>query len=202
MLSAGGLDEAFWLASSPVHPREVAAVTRDRIVQTDTLTHSIFRLDSGMQGLDRMMLYDYCGFLRDQVLVKVDRASMSVSLEAREPLLDHRIFEAASRISAKYRYAGGDLKWILKEILARHVPRELFERPKAGFQPPIHQWLKDDFEGLIESHLSPEEMKGSRWFNPVGIRHLISSYRAGRTDSANLLWFVLVWQMWDREWLS
>lgn len=130
---------------------------------------------------------DLAAYLPDDILVKVDRASMAVGLEAREPLLDHRLFELAVRIPLVQRMQGVQTKWPLRGVLHRYVPRELVDRPKMGFGVPLHEWLVGPLRPLATSLFGrAEDAAGHAW------RRLLS----GRSDGAGLVWNLFVLKMW------
>ncbi len=145
--------------------------------------------------LGRMMLVDTETYLPDDILTKVDRASMAVSLEARVPVLDHRVFELAWRLPLGVRVRAGTPKWPLREILARHLPRALFERPKHGFRLPISAWLRGPLRDWSEALLSEERLRREAVFDPARVRGAWSRYLGGEPLEANL-WIVLMFQAW------
>ncbi|MBW2386294.1 MAG: asparagine synthase (glutamine-hydrolyzing), partial [Deltaproteobacteria bacterium] len=144
---------------------------------------------------ERMMLLDTLTYLPDDILTKVDRASMAVSLEARVPILDHRVFELAWRIPIEYRVRDGVEKWPLREVLARHVPRELFERPKQGFGAPVTEWLRGGLNDWGEALLDPRRLRDEGIFEPEPVRRMWTQLQAGQPIST-AMWTVLVFQAW------
>lgn len=145
---------------------------------------------------DRVMLHDAMNFMTDQVLAKVDRASMAVSLEARVPLLDHRVIEMAWRLPFSLKYRGGKGKWCLREVLHRHVPQALVDRPKSGFQPPIGAWLRGPLRDWAEYLLSENTMVKWDVLNPRPARQLWSAHLEGQVDASSQLWSLLSLQSW------
>jgi asparagine synthase (glutamine-hydrolysing) len=147
-----------------------------------------------------MMAIDFKTWLVDDILTKVDRATMSVGLEAREPFLDHRLVEYVARIPATLKYKNGVSKYILRKILYKHVPRNLLERPKQGFVIPLAKWLKEDLSGLVMNYLNEERLKKEGIFNPSVVSSYVKDFSNGSVK-VNKLWFILMFQMWKEKWL-
>jgi asparagine synthase (glutamine-hydrolysing) len=152
--------------------------------------------------LARMQLIDTLSYLPDDILTKMDRASMSVGLEVRVPLLDHRVWEWAMRVPVPLRRRGGTGKALLKAILARHVPSALTERPKAGFAVPLADWLRGDLRDFAEAHLSMDALSNCGVLRAPAIRRVWAEHLAGRHDHAPVLWAVLMLQSWRHGWRS
>jgi asparagine synthase (glutamine-hydrolysing) len=150
--------------------------------------------------LERMPLIDLLTYLPDDILTKVDRATMAVSLEGRCPILDHRVIEFALKLPRTHKMAGGRTKIILKEVLARHVPRALFEREKQGFESPIALWLRGPLKGWAEDLLDPRAMRADGLFNPEPIQQKWCEHQSGRRNWQYALWTVLMFQEWKRRW--
>jgi asparagine synthase (glutamine-hydrolysing) len=149
---------------------------------------------------ERMMLFDLLGYLPDDILAKVDRASMGASLEARAPLLDHRVVEFAWRLPLNQRIRGGESKWLLRRVLDRHVPRALVERPKQGFGVPIDQWLRGPLREWATDLLSEARLAREGYLNPAPIHTALRDHLAGRRNVQYQLWVVLMFEAWlDRQ---
>jgi asparagine synthase (glutamine-hydrolysing) len=147
----------------------------------------------------RMMYRDAVGYLPDDILCKVDRASMAVSLESRVPYLDHRVAAVAARIPLSMKLRGGRGKHILRQLLYREAPRELFERSKAGFAIPVGQWLRGPLRPWAEELLDPARLREDGWFDAELVWRRWRDHLSGRRDSTAALWAVLMFQAWLRE---
>ena len=151
--------------------------------------------------LDRMGVIDLLTYLPDDILTKVDRSTMAVSLEGRCPILDHRVVEFALKLPRQYKLNGTNTKFILKEILARRVPRALFERTKQGFESPIAEWLRGPLRDWAEDLLDESLMRADGVLNPAPIRQRWSEHLSGQRNWHYALWNVLMFQEWKRRWL-
>jgi asparagine synthase (glutamine-hydrolysing) len=147
----------------------------------------------------RMMYWDAVSYLPDDILCKVDRASMAVALETRVPFLDHRVAEVAARIPLTLKIREGRGKFILRRLLDRHVPSSLVDRPKAGFAVPVGQWIKGPLRGWAEDLLDPRAMRADGWFDAQMISDRWRHHLTGRQDSTAAIWAVLMFQSWLRE---
>jgi asparagine synthase (glutamine-hydrolysing) len=145
---------------------------------------------------ERFMLLDYLGYMPDDILVKVDRAAMGTSLETRAPLLDHRLFEFAWRLPVEAHIEGRTGKRLLRRLLARHVPPQLFERPKMGFGVPIDAWLRGPLREWAEGLIEPARLRREGWLDPVPIQSAWAAHQAGRVNAHHALWCVLMFQAW------
>jgi asparagine synthase (glutamine-hydrolysing) len=147
----------------------------------------------------RMMYCDAVSYLPDDILCKVDRASMAVSLETRVPFLDHRVAELAARIPLRMKVRGGTGKHILRKLLHQEVPRELIERPKAGFAIPVREWMRGPLREWAEDLLDPSRMAEEGWFDPAIVQRRWHDHLSGRRNSTPALWALLMFQAWLRE---
>jgi asparagine synthase (glutamine-hydrolysing) len=144
----------------------------------------------------RMMYVDAISYLPDDILVKVDRAGMSVSLETRMPLLDHRVVELAWRLPMDLKVRDGVGKWLLRQVLHRHVPKALVERPKMGFGLPVDKWLRGPLREWAETLLGESRLESEGFFSPARVRAAWDAHLSGRVDQHSLLWNVLMFQSW------
>ena len=150
--------------------------------------------------LDRMQFLDLVTYLPDDILTKVDRTSMAVALEARVPLIDHRVAEFAWRLPAHARMRNGARKWLLRQVLYRHVPRELVERPKMGFSIPLGEWLRSPLRDWAESLLAEKRLREGNLFNVQHVRRHWAEHLSGNRNWQYLLWSVLMFEAWRERW--
>jgi asparagine synthase (glutamine-hydrolysing) len=154
------------------------------------------------EPLQAMMYLDFAGYLPDDCLVKVERASMAASLEVRCPLLDHRAVELAWSLPLAYRMDDRGAKRVLKTVLERYLPRALFERPKRGFGVPIGAWLRGPLHDWAETLLDERRLAREGYLEPAAVRRLWQQHQSGRRDRQELLWHVLMFQAWHEHWLA
>jgi asparagine synthase (glutamine-hydrolysing) len=199
--SAGLLHRAAeMLSSSEFRQLYLALVSRWEEVanlvegaESEIIPSDICKLNSLVRN---MMFLDTISYLPDDILVKLDRASMAVSLEARVPLLDHRVFEFACRVPIQLKLNGKGRKRLLHRVLGRYIPRGLFERPKEGFRAPIRQWLQGPLRPWAESLLSERALRSSTYLNPQPIIGKWNELIAGRGNWEHHIWSVLMFQAW------
>lgn len=146
--------------------------------------------------VDRIMYLDAVSYLPDDILVKVDRAAMSASLETRAPFLDHRVFEFAWQLPLAMKIRGVHGKWILRKLLESYLPAPLMDRPKQGFAVPLGAWLRGPLRDWAEELLSEQRLKREGYFRPAPIRQAWAQHLQGRGDSQHPLWTVLMFQSW------
>ncbi|MDE4455114.1 asparagine synthase (glutamine-hydrolyzing) [Psychrobacter sp. DAB_AL62B] len=183
----------------------------DDIVNSFKVTNSVFSKDeiknliqadyyfskdtpATTSNLEKMMISDFKGYLPDDLMVKIDRSTMSASLEGREPLLDNKIIEFAASLPISYKKD----KEILKNILGRYIPKDLFLRKKQGFGIPINYWLREDLKYLLDQYLSEDLIKEYNIFNYNYVSKLLELFYAEKNDD-NKVWVLLMFQMWFSE---
>jgi asparagine synthase (glutamine-hydrolysing) len=162
---------------------------------------SEFERIKSMPAMSQMQAIDYKTYLCDDIFTKVDRATMAVGLESREPLADHKIAEYVARLPLNLKYKKGENKYILRKLLYKYVPREILERPKQGFGIPIDSWLKRDLNVILREYLSEKTIKTQGIFDEKYIKESLDGYLSGKPDSAYKFWFLLVFQMWYEKWM-
>jgi asparagine synthase (glutamine-hydrolysing) len=199
ILSAANGSEAIYRTTTS-HWLEPAAVVRAAVEPPTALTYPA-RWPALKSFVHAMMALDTIGYLPNDILTKVDRASMAVSLEVRSPLLDHRVIEFAWRLPIGMKVRGSQGKRILRAVLDRYVPRELVERPKQGFGIPLKDWLRGPLRDWAEALLAEKRLRDEGFFDPRPIRHAWAEHISGRRNYAFHLWDILMFQAWQERWL-
>jgi asparagine synthase (glutamine-hydrolysing) len=151
---------------------------------------------NGLNYIQRMMAKDCISYLPDDILVKVDRTAMGVSLESRIPFLDHRVVEYAWKLPQSMKLRNGQSKWALRQVLYRYVPKNLIERPKMGFSMPIGDWLRHDLRDWAEAMLNESRLRREGYFQPAPIRQKWKEHLSGKSNWQYHLWDVLMFQAW------
>jgi asparagine synthase (glutamine-hydrolysing) len=161
-----------------------------------------FAFGAGLDPEDSFMHFDSVRYLPGDLLTKVDRASMAVSLEAREPFLDHELARFGIAMPIEWKLREGRNKYALRRILARHLPNEIFERPKKGFSAPVGQWLRGPLKTLLQDELSPARVRQAGLLDADAVQRALGEFLAGggRTSPAGI-WFLLQIQQWAHRWM-
>ncbi len=166
------------------------------IVEPDSVLSDALPTTGLDDGQLRMMYRDSLSYLPDDILCKVDRAAMATSLETRVPFLDHRVVELAWRMPLDMKIRGNEGKWALRQVLYRHVPRELIERPKAGFGIPVGEWLRGPLREWAESLLAESRLRAEGYFRPEVVTRRWREHVSGARDHTLSIWAVLMFQAW------
>jgi asparagine synthase (glutamine-hydrolysing) len=181
---------------------ELAAIwAHDRRLVPAATAACRLRAEQGLADIvpdpvSRMQYYDTLTYLPDDIMTKVDRCSMAVALEAREPMLDHRLVEFAWKLPPRFKADDRQSKRLLRQVLYRYVPRELVERPKMGFSIPLSGWLRGELRPWADDLLSPGRLAGDGIFSAGEVRRLWDQHQAGTANRENVLWNVLMFQAW------
>lgn len=171
-----------------------------------TRLHTFFeegdKLEHNDGIVNRLLAIDYKTFLVDNNLVKMDRATMSVGLEGREPMLDHRVIEFLAQLPSSFKIRDGVNKYLLKQVVHRYIPKELMERPKRPFIAPLMVWFREDLKEQLRYYLSTESLTRTGVFAPVPIIALRDAYLSGKKVNYQKLWQVLMFQLWYDRWID
>ncbi|MBA4317006.1 MAG: asparagine synthase (glutamine-hydrolyzing) [Flavobacterium sp.] len=155
-----------------------------------------------LDHIDCILAINYLTCLTDDMLVKVDRAAMSCSLEGRDPLLDHRLIQYVASLPTEYKFDGITMKRILKDIVHKYVPKKMMDRPKSGFGIPIYDWLRKDLNFYLEDYCSPQKVKLSNLFNDQKVSLAIENFNKGVKTEQTFIWQLLIFQMWYERWMK
>ena len=147
-----------------------------------------------------MLYLDFRLYLEDDLLVKVDRASMACSLELRTPFLDHRLIEFAEGLPSSLKVHGFQPKYILKKAVERWLPKEIVYRQKRGFSVPIASWMRDELRPLVDETLEEEKLRRQGMFNVPFVRRLLNEHWSGKADHRKTLWTLFCFQLWFDRW--
>lgn len=191
--SPNTLDLYKGLASHHWNPSDLIIDSQAPSSDVFTQARSVFK---NLSEIETMMALDFMSYLPDDILVKVDRAAMAVSLETRVPFLDHTLIEFAWSLPLSMKIKQGQAKWPLKQVLYKYVPQELVERPKMGFGVPLAEWLRGPLRDWAEDLLSIDRISRDGFFNALPIRKMWEQHLSGQRNWAYLLWDILMFQEW------
>lgn len=200
ILERDDLSEIYRMTISLWPKEEIYRVTGREV--PNSRYEEVFRETEGWPLFGRLMRVDQKTYLPDAMLTKVDRASMGVGLEVRVPLLDHTLVEHTSLMPDALKFQNGTGKVILKKLLSRYLPTELFERPKMGFGVPIDQWFRKELRGLLLDTLSPHRIKQEGLFDERVVEEKVTEHLTGRANHQYRLWPLVIWEMWRERWLA
>ena len=180
--------------------REIRELIR-REFDIETAFDSMNQVEDINDPISKILAVDYKTYLPDDILTKVDRATMSVSLEGREPFLDHRIVEFAAQLPIDLKYRNQTPKYLIKKIVHKYIPQSLIDRPKKGFSVPITQWYDNTLRELFSDYLRPESIRDVGILDAKSVANLLERYEKGEKFLIKQIWFVFVFQMWAKRWL-
>lgn len=197
VIDVGSPDELYRRLVSQYHdPVSLVVGTGEKNIWADAQVLTLRRQDFS----ERMMFHDLVGYLTDDILTKVDRAAMAVSLETRVPMLDHHVVEFAWQLPLSMKIRNeGEGKWLLRRVLDRYVPRELIDRPKMGFSIPLDSWLRGPLRDWAESLLDARRLEQEGYFHPGPIRQRWAEHLSGTRNWQYALWNVLMFQAWNER---
>jgi asparagine synthase (glutamine-hydrolysing) len=201
MISSNNSVEAMQKAGVYMTTSEVNRYIKNDIKSIKSNFDIVSSLNSENDDINQMLAIDYKTYMLDNILTKIDRATMSVSLEGREPLLDYRIIEFAAQLPSKYKYSEKGKKYILKEIAHKYLPKDLMDRPKMGFSVPIYDWFKDELRDYFMTYLDYDRLEKEGIFNAKEVVRLRDSYLSGNKENVEKLWSFLMFEMWYEEWM-
>jgi len=185
-----------------MNAKDLTALFKDSISPMPSYFDSKDLQPDSYSVLSYMMAVDYQTYLLDDILQKVDRAGMSVSLEGREPFLDQRIIEWAAQLPLEYKYNNGNKKFILKQIVHKYIPEKMLDRPKMGFGIPIAAWLQGELKPFVEIYFDEQFIAKQNIFNNSIIQQVKHSFYHGKIERAEKVWYILMFQMWYDRWMN
>lgn len=187
--------------------QRIPSATLSKLLRKKATTlHTFFDdeklLNSSNDEITKILALDYKTYMVDDILTKVDRATMSVSLEGREPLLDFRLIEYAAQLPINFKMKGSTKKYLLKEIVHKYIPKEIMERPKMGFGVPLVTWFKADLKFYFDNYLNTNRLEKQGIFDSNFINAMVAGYYKGKNDDFELIWFLFIFQLWYDEWMN
>ncbi len=202
MLKTPGFNTIYALSSELFTQREIKSAFKSKINKLPT-NYRVDKLKKEFYDpLEYMMAIDYETYLVDDILQKVDRATMSVGLEGREPFLDQYIMDWVSVLPVDLKLHKGEKKYLLKELVHKYIPREMMQRPKMGFAIPIMTWMKTSFKEMIYSYLNEDFITKQGIFDKKVISEIVDGFYNGNHAQPEKLWYLLVFQLWYKEWIT
>lgn len=201
IMSANSQNQAMQNLQKIFSDSEIPKILNVFLVRLKTDFDDFVLLNSDLSDLEKMMAIDFKTYQLDDILTKVDRATMSVSLEGREPLLDYRLIEFVARLDPTLKIKNGNKKYLLKKITHKYLPEAIMDRPKMGFSVPIVDWFRDELVVYFDEYLSPSFLKQQGLFKVEAIISMKDRYLAGHSHLVTKLWTILVFQMWYKRWM-
>jgi asparagine synthase (glutamine-hydrolysing) len=200
ILNVSSFDDMYLLLSSIDDRPETAVVLGGE--DPSWAAMEMVTIDRPLDPLDRMTLADGLSYLSDDILQKIDRAAMAVSLETRVPFLDHELVEFATRVPPNMKVRAGRGKWLVRQLLYRHVPAHFVDRPKTGFSIPLDAWIRGPLKPWAADLLSPDRLRAQGLFNASRVGQMWAEHLSGQRNHGHWLWNVLMAQAWHDEWCT
>ena len=188
--------------TAQMNEKDLAGLFKSPVHELATAFDSKELKKENFSTLSFVMAIDYQTYLLDDILQKVDRAGMSVSLEGREPFLDQRVIEWAAKLPMEYKYNKGIKKFILREIVHKYIPKEMMDRPKMGFGIPIAAWLQTELKPFVDQYFDEDFIAKQNIFDNREIQRIRKSFYQGKTERAEKIWYLLMFQMWYDKWMN
>lgn len=201
IIDAKGVGESLQIISEVNTRSEIGRLLKHYETATPKGFADDVLLNAHNDVLNTQMALDYVTYMVDDILVKVDRTGMAVSLEGREPILDHRLIEFMAQVPSAYKIRNGEKKYLLKKIAHKYIPKELMDRPKKGFGFPVSEWFRDELTHFIDIYLNRELIEKQGIFKWEGVQRVVRSYREGNYISAQQIWLLISFQLWYHEWM-
>jgi len=201
VLKASGFAELYGLIVSCFTEDEMGRMLTGDFALAGPGEPKAFEPDGAVDLVDFMTLFDIKNYLPDDILCKVDRASMFASIESREPLLDHKLVEWAIKLPSGFKIRDGVTKYLLKRVLFKHLPRELVDRPKMGFGAPVGEWMRGDLRDMVVERLSDGFLVSSGVFRREGLARALKLFFEESAFNPHKLWLLFCLELWGERWL-
>jgi asparagine synthase (glutamine-hydrolysing) len=189
------------IAGSIFLPAELNAMLNGGFHSKNTVFTDKSLFQPNVEEMNKVLAIDYLTYQADDILTKIDRATMAFSLEGREPLLDYRIIEYVATLPFSFKLCGRSQKRMLKDIVHKYIPKSIMDRPKMGFGVPVNHWMKNELRDILEQNLSKERIDYYGILNYEYVEMLKNRYIGGEIDLADKVWLILIFQMWCSRWL-
>jgi asparagine synthase (glutamine-hydrolysing) len=202
VLRSDSIPQMFDVINQTFTWNEISQLLSGDVKRLDSPYSGHFRFNLSVSKLSEILALEYKTYLADDILQKVDRATMSVSLEGREPFLDHRIVEFTATLPDNFKMSDDEQKAILKHIVHRYVPEEIMKRPKMGFGVPVPLWMRNELKELFMTFMSDPAIRKNPYLNFNSVVKLRERYLSGKLMNFERVWFILMFQMWYDRWMS
>ncbi len=202
LLNSKGVMSSFNAINKTYTEKEIKRLLTKKFFVPKTIFDQDSDLSKNVSILSKILAVEYKTYLADDILQKVDRATMSVSLEGREPFLDHRLLEYVATLPDVFKLNNGTSKYILKEIVHDYVPQKMMDRPKMGFGVPVDRWMRHELRELFEEVLSLKKIEEQGVFNVDEIRRLKDAYLKNEITDVYRIWYIFVFQLWYNKWMN